>query len=539
MKKALCLILTVLCVLNCFSIFAFAEGTGGAKITSITTADPVSKSITLAVCQSRQIFINVSPESAKKYICWSVEDETVASVTPNGLISGKKPGKTTLKISATDGSNKSLTYNITITARKGGNSVNATNCKVVDIKKARYDYPRLCRNILKLRQKYPYLFHYETIGKSYDNRSIFEIKIGNVNSNNKVFVQATVHAREYNNSMLVMKQVEALCENYYSGTYRGRYYSELLQNCCLYIVPMANPDGVSISIHGAGSIRNKTLRTKLVKMCKKYGKGKRSYYTQWKANARGVDLNRNWDCNWKKKLKPNYTCSEGYKGPRVFSERETKILKREVERLKPKTVVSYHSTGSIIYWDFIQSGSFQRKCSDLFKTAKSLTGYRSAGNPSSHGFKTSWLSPCFGDWVANSKKIPTLTIETGRVRCPIAAKHFPKIWKENRHILPAAAYFSLNDTTIDFSAVVAQSKGFSVSAKKAGLKDFYYQVSYSQNAKSKNAEYAEFPASSGSTEISDLKANTRYYVCIRTVKKYGSIKIYGSWSAQKSVKTKA
>ena len=77
------------------------------------------------------------------------------------------------------------------------------------------------------------------------------------------------------------------------------------------------------------------------------------------------------------------------------------------------------------------------------------------------------------------------------------------------------------------------------SAKKAGLKDFYYQVSYSQNAKSKNAEYAEFPASSRSTEISDLKANTRYYVCIRTVKKYGSIKIYGSWSAQKSVKTKA
>ena len=579
MKKLLSLILSIICILNCACIYSFAENTTQANeissdnfitdsisaendennneeiseptedvsddgeekptiyVTSITPTNPAKKSIELAVCQTRQLKIKIKPSSAKKYISWSVKDKKIASVSKNGLVTGKKAGKTTVTVAATDDSGKSITYNVKVNARKSGNHLSTKSCTVVKTKKTKYPYKQLYIDIKNLRKKYPDLFHYKTVGKSYDKRNIYELIIGNQKSKNKIFVQASVHAREYINSMLVMKQVEVLCENYYKGTYRGKYYNELLQNCCFYIIPMANPDGVSISIHGASGIKDKKLRSGVKKMCKKYGKGKASYYTRWKANVRGVDLNRNWNCNWKKYSGAKHPCSENYKGPSVFSEKETKVLKKEVERLKPKTVISYHSCGSIIYWDFVQKGSLQRKCSDLFKVAKSLTGYGSAGNPSAYQKKSN-LFPCFGDWVANYKKTPTLTIETGRVQCPIPIKYFKSIWKENQHILPAVAYFVLNDTTVNFSSLKSNSKGFTVTAKKNNSKNFFYQIEYSKSAKMTKKDYAESPASKGVIKVSDLSGNKKYYVRIRTVKKYGLIKIYGKFSKIKSVKTK-
>ena len=508
-------------------------------ITKIAPADPASKSINLALYQSRKLNIEVTPKGSKSHVSWSVADKKIASVSAQGVVTGLKTGKTTVTVAAIDGSSKSLTYTLTVTARKGSNSLNTKNCTVVNTNKTAYPYAQMCKDITSLKQKYPYIFDYVKLGTSYDNRGIFEIVIGNKNAKNKVFVQASIHAREYINSMLVMKQAETLCANYYTGTYRGRYYSEMLDNCCFYIIPMANPDGVNISIYGAKGINDKTLRSKVVGLCNKYGSGSSYYYTQWKANARGVDLNRNWDCNWNRGRNAiNYACAEGYKGPSPASEKESKILKKEVERLKPKAVISYHSFGSVIYWDFIQSGSLQRKCSDLFRLTSNLTGYSSAENPSAYGYSPSILAPCFGDWVANVKKIPTLTIETGRVACPISASYFPGIWKENQHVLPAIAYYALNDTAVNVGSVIAARKGFVLSASKSSAKNFAYQIAYSTNSNFDNAKYVEFSASSGSLKISNLKANKKYYVCIRTVKKYGLIAFYGRWSSVKSCKTK-
>lgn len=509
-------------------------------VKSIKRANPANKTIELGVNQTRQVSITVQPASAKKYIAWSVENKKIAGVSATGLIRAKKAGNTTVTAKATDDSKKSITYTLKVSARRKGNYVNTNSCNIVKTKKSKYTYEQLCKDILSLQKKYPDIFQYKSVGKSYDKRNVYELIIGNKNSKRKIFVQATVHAREYVNSMLVMKQVEALCENYYKGAYRSRYYNELLQNCCFYIIPMANPDGVSISIGGARSIRNKSLSSNLVKMQKKYGKGKASYFTRWKANARGVDLNRNWGCNWKKYLGlSKRPASEDYKCPSAFSEKETKILKKEVERLKPKIVISYHSYGSIIYWDFAQKGTLQRKCSDLFKVAGKLTGYRSATSSTSRPVKVSNLYPCFGDWVASHKKTPTLTIETGRVPCPIPIKYFNSIWKENKHLLPALAYFALNDTTINFSSLKSNKKGFTATAKKYNSNSFSYQIAYTKSAKMANEKYAECPAKKGAVKISGLSAKRKYYVRIRTVKTYGSVKIYGKWSKVKTVKIKA
>ena len=49
-----------------------------------------------------------------------------------------------------------------------------------------------------------------------------------------------------------------------------------------------NPDGVTISQYGPKKIRNATLRKNLYKIANGFS------FKEWKANARGVDINRNY-----------------------------------------------------------------------------------------------------------------------------------------------------------------------------------------------------------------------------------------------------
>jgi succinylglutamate desuccinylase len=53
-------------------------------------------------------------------------------------------------------------------------------------------------------------------------------------------------------------------------------------------------------------------------------------------NAHGVDLNRNWAHRWRRQTGPYDS------GPRPFSEPETKALRRFLNRVDPRFVVSFH-----------------------------------------------------------------------------------------------------------------------------------------------------------------------------------------------------
>ncbi|HWT26782.1 MAG TPA: M14 family zinc carboxypeptidase, partial [Mobilitalea sp.] len=214
------------------------------------------------------------------------------------------------------------------------------------------------------------------------------------------------------------------CRNFYSGSYGGKYYSELFDKVAFYIVPMANPDGVAISQYGPSGIRDKVLRNNVIKLYKKYGKGKYSYYTKWKANARGVNLNMNFDVYWKTtKVKSKAT---GDKGKKAVSELESKTLVNLFNEIKPVKSLSYHATGSIIYWNFGQTGNLKKTSYSLAKTIKSMTAYSFVNKFDKH------QSAGFSDWVSIKEKTPAITLEIGKKSCPLSIKEFSKIWSKNR-----------------------------------------------------------------------------------------------------------
>ena len=62
-------------------------------------------------------------------------------------------------------------------------------------------------------------------------------------------------------------------------------------------------------------------------------------------NARGVDLNRNFGRGWRGGGQPGDTY---YPGPRPFSEPETRVARRLIERTKPHITIWYHQAMSLV-----------------------------------------------------------------------------------------------------------------------------------------------------------------------------------------------
>ena len=135
--------------------------------------------------------------------------------------------------------------------------------------------------------------------------------------------------------------------------------------------------------------------------------------SRWKANARGVDLNRNWNVAFKTSGRKG---SSGYCGPKAESESETRALVNWSNRIQKQGkivgIVSYHSTGSIIYGKSTSRApkAVRNATTRMYQTAKSLTGYQLVQHESyalPHGYSRTYY--------LYKKKIPFITVEVGRV----------------------------------------------------------------------------------------------------------------------------
>lgn len=98
-------------------------------------------------------------------------------------------------------------------------------------------------------------------------------------------------------------------------------------------------------------------------------------------------------------------------------------------------LISYHSTGSVIYWDYGSSGEVYEKDAELAGLVSSLTGYERSSSVQS----AQDAAGC-SDYFVLKEYIPPVTIENGYSACPIGIEEFPSIWASNAELLPALAY---------------------------------------------------------------------------------------------------
>lgn len=300
------------------------------------------------------------------------------------------------------------------------------NIEIVDTSDHIYSYEEMMGDIQQLGEKYPEYIHVSGLGTSLDDRIIFQIVIGNPNAPKAIYVQSSIHAREWMNTWIMMKSLEENLKNWDTVLPNGETYGQIFEDCCIYLLPMVNPDGVTISQFGFDGIRNEELRN--------YGRNLKgaSNPERWKANARGVDLNRQFSVGWNSVINENAPSSDSYNGVAPFTEPEAIAVKNALEQREFVAGITYHTMEGAIYWNLGQQGELLVRNQMLANHCQQISGYRLDPGPSD-------LKGLEYNYMIFEKGIPTVCIETGRKYSPLPYSEWESVWRENHMMLAAVA----------------------------------------------------------------------------------------------------
>lgn len=266
-----------------------------------------------------------------------------------------------------------------------------------------YGYNNLIRDLGYLAALYPDLISVWSYATSVEGRPIPVVRLGS--GHRSVLLTGSIHAREWMTTNLLMYQLEyyakAATEN---KVLWGFDLRALLEETSLVVIPMVNPDGV------VKAQSNRAYRT-------------------WKANANGVDLNRQFPVNWEKTpiTKPS---PAGYRGPAPLSEPEAAALFRLTQALRPEASVMYHSRGGLIYWYFNQQGADKARDLVLAQRISRTTYYPLL---TERVTDPSYIGGGYKDWFIETFRRPSFTIEIGwEVNDqPVELYQWNHIWREN------------------------------------------------------------------------------------------------------------
>ena len=287
-----------------------------------------------------------------------------------------------------------------------------------------YSYQSMKKDLRKFSKAYPKFLKVFCLAGTAAGNKIYGIRLGNPKAEKRVIIQASMHAREWFNTELVMRMVGKSCRQWKkNASYRGISYSRLFESVCFFIIPMVNPDGVLISQYGSSGIHDKELQ----KLISKMATGK---YKYWKANARGVDLNRNYSTGFARGTL-FYAGAQEYAGKSPFSERETRALVKLIHIVKPKMVINYHSAGHLIYY---------REAGKLVRLVRRLTGYKLCQElEPANGNLGDWLSELGIEWC---------TLETCVGKAPAGRWQLLTEWRKHHYLIEEVALLTFKKSKL-------------------------------------------------------------------------------------------
>ncbi|TXK86195.1 peptidase M14 [Paenibacillus sp. N3.4] len=240
-----------------------------------------------------------------------------------------------------------------------------------------------------------------------------------------IHFNASMHANEWITTPLLMQFVEDLTCSYARGTaWQGSNIRRLLSEYTLWVVPMVNPDGVDLVLHGA--TEEYSHRETLLA----WNKGSMDF-SQWKANIRGVDLNDQFPAHWEEEAKrrgESYPGRRDYGGEAPLTEPEAIALAQFTESICFELVVALHTQGREIYWNY---RDYEPPESEWMAERLALaSGYQAVKlTESDAGYK---------DWFIQQFRRPGFTVEVGFGVNPLPVQTFAALYEEIVPILLTA-----------------------------------------------------------------------------------------------------
>lgn len=284
-----------------------------------------------------------------------------------------------------------------------------------------YTYSQMVADMAALQAKYPGVVTLSSIGASELGLDIPVMLLGDPNAPYQVLLQGAIHGREHMTAWLLMAMAD-----YWLDHSLFSY-----GNVCYHIIPMANPDGVTIS--QTQTLNDAQREIYLSDLA--YGftaQSESEYARQWKANGLGVDINRNFPSGWETINARLLPSSEGFQGLEPFSTAEAAALRDYTLQHTFQATLNYHAFGSLIYYEYGAKEPVNSQSRALASAVKRATGYSLVGSSgvAAAGYK---------DWVMDELGIPSITVEIGVTSPPLAYREIYSVFARNLGALPSVA----------------------------------------------------------------------------------------------------
>lgn len=247
-------------------------------------------------------------------------------------------------------------------------------------------YARLVACLDRLATRFPAL-SIGSIGQSVLGRALLFARIGT--GEKTVLIVGSHHGNESATASLLLRFLDRILIAAESGAHLcgGFDPAHLLRHRTVYLLPMPNPDGTDLALGGAETAA--PLGARVLAM-----NGGNRNFAAWCANARGVDLCRNYSPDFEQKKKAALAqsvcggCSVLYGGEFPESEPETAALYRFARFLFPRVSLSLRTAGERI--DRSCHGQCAEGAELLASCFASVSGYRvatDADGESDDGFR--------------------------------------------------------------------------------------------------------------------------------------------------------
>ena len=237
----------------------------------------------------------------------------------------------------------------------------------------------------------------------------------------QVLFSAAFHGQEWITALILLRFLEELCENLRTGKTMAQVeVRRALMGRTLFFVPLVNPDGADIALYGSASAG--------VYADSVHARGG-DIPGNWQANARGVDINHNFDAGFDTENAdmPTAPAARRFRGTHPESEPETASLCALCRRQRFRHVTALHTQGEEIYWQYgAHTPVASRMMAEILASASGYVTAKPDGAAAFGGFK---------DWFIDTFHRPGFTIEMGRGVNPLPVEQMPAIYEKAREML--------------------------------------------------------------------------------------------------------
>lgn len=284
-----------------------------------------------------------------------------------------------------------------------------------------YDFSTLMHDLDQLRCHS--FVRTQEIGQSVLKKPIVELQIGE--GETYVHMNASFHANEWITSAVVMAFVREYVEALQNKQHLCGYdVQQLYKRTTLSVVPMVNPDGVDLVLHGKKAAQH--YEDEVVRI-----NGGSEDFSQWKANIRGVDLNNQFPAKWeveKERKIPKAPAPRDFPGFSPLTEPEAQAIATLTKERDFFKVLAFHTQGKEIYWGYERCEPPEAE-EEVNEFAK-WSGYVPVRYIDSHaGYR---------DWFIFNWKRCGYTIELGEGVNPLPFSQFQSIYNDSIGIFVTA-----------------------------------------------------------------------------------------------------